>query len=77
MQEAALTEWINSPETQHLVALLRRRRASAVQTFLAGQPVDPVTQGRAAELHELEKLLASPVEKIREVFETALRENKV
>jgi hypothetical protein len=70
MSQLVLTEWLNSRETAALVAFLRRRRGAAVQTFLAGQPVDLVTQGRAAALHEIETLLSGRPEHVKQVFET-------
>lgn len=76
MQEAGLTEWLSSRETKLLLIFLRQRRVAAVQTFLAGQPVEPVAQGRAAALHELETLLVSGVDGVKRVFEIALKEQK-
>lgn len=74
MQEVALTEWLTSPETRALVLYLRQRQAAAVEKFLAAQPVEPLSQGKAAGLHEIEKLLLSPSDIIRDVFNTALRQ---
>ena len=71
-----LTEWLTSPETRVLVHYLRRRQAGTLQTFLSGQPVDPLMQGRAAALHELEQLLTQPADYVRKIFETALKEQK-
>lgn len=76
MQEVALTEWLNSRGTQLLLVALRQRRAPTMAAFLAGQPVDLVTQGRAAALHELETLLTSRPDAVRKAFETALKEHK-
>lgn len=76
MSEADLTAWLNSPETRMLAVYLRRRKAETVQTFLLGQPVDPVKQGRAAALHELEQLLASPAANVQMTFEVAIREQR-
>ena len=76
MQETTLTEWLNRPETRTLVVLLRKTKAATVQGFLAGQPVDPVMQGRAAALHDLEVLLASGADKVKSVFEQALKGDK-
>jgi len=76
MREADLTEWLNNPVTVALVAHLRQRRAGAVTTFLQGQPVDPVTQGRAAALYELHQLLTSPSDDVRKVFDNAMKENR-
>lgn len=76
MSEVVLTEWLNSRETKLLLVCLRHRRAATLRQFLAGQVVDPVTQGRAAALHELEALLTSPPEQVKQVFETASREHK-
>lgn len=76
MQEAVLTDWINSQGTQLLLVYLRRRKAETLKTFLQGQPVDPVHQGRAAALHELETLLLLPADDVKKVFEAALKEQK-
>jgi hypothetical protein len=38
--------------------------------------VDPIRQGRAAGLYELEMLLAEPASEVQKVFDTALREQK-
>lgn len=76
MQVAALTEWLNSPETRALVALLRVQRGAVMQTFLQGQPVDPVRQGRAAALHDLMAALAMPADEVKRIFETALKEQR-
>ena len=76
MQEAPLTEWVNSPETRLLVGHLRNRRAAAVRAFLAGHPVDSLTQAKAAAFHELDALLTGPVDKLREVLENVLKESK-
>ena len=69
MQEQALTEWLVSPETQALVRYLRRRKMPAVDSFLAGQAVEPVTQGRAAAFYEVERLLSKPADEVRKVLE--------
>lgn len=68
MREIALTEWLVSPETQALVSYLRRRKAGVLGTFLAGTPVDPVAQGRAAAYNELETLLTSPPEEVGKIL---------
>ena len=73
MREADLTAWLRNPETQVLLAYLHQRRAATVQLFLSGHPVDPVMQGRAAALHELEKLLTSPQDVVRQEFEKYLK----
>ena len=67
-----LTTWLHSPETQTLVRYLQHRRATAVQIFLAGNPVPPEMQGRAAALYDLEKLLTSAEDVLRREFEQAL-----
>lgn len=76
MREADLTRWLASPETKVLLAYLHQRRAETVRTFLAGAPVDPVMQGRAAALFELEGLLSSPAEQVKQQLENVLREHK-
>lgn len=76
MQGETLREWLDSRGTKLLLAYLRRRKTGAVQTFLAGQPVETLAQGRAAALHELETLLTGSPDKLKEVFETALKETK-
>lgn len=76
MRETDLTEWLVNPATKTLVAYLRRKQAVTLQRFLAAQPVDPVTQGQAAALHDLEKLLTSSSDDVRKTFETTLREHK-
>ncbi len=64
-----LTDWLHGPETQALVRYLGRRKTITIQSYLAGEPVDPVMQGRAAELHELIRLLSETAsEKVREVL---------
>jgi hypothetical protein len=50
-------EWKDSPVTAALLHYLRQRRDRAVQTYLAGNPVDPVAQGRASALDQLARLL--------------------
>ena len=72
MRIPALTEWINSPETRALVAYLRNRQAPTVHRFRLGQPVDPLAQGRAAALYEIERLLSMPSDEARQVIEKAL-----
>lgn len=74
MSEAGLTAWLDSRGTKVLLAYLRHRKTGPVRTFLAGQPVDPTSQGRVAALHELETLLTSPPDKVKEAFENALKE---
>lgn len=76
MRETDLTEWLANPATRTLVAYLRRKQAATLQRFLAGLPVDPLMQGQAAALHELEKLLTAPPDDVRKTFETTLREHK-
>ncbi len=76
MQAPALTEWLNSPGTQALRAYLRHRKNPVLSSFLAGSPVQPEAQGRAAAFHELETLLAMPSDEVGKIFETALREHK-
>ena len=76
IREAEITDWLNHPVTAALVAHLRLRRAGPVTSFLQGQPVDPVTQGRAAALYELHQLLTSPNEEVKKVFDNALKETK-
>lgn len=73
--QADLTTWLDSPETKTLVRYLGLRRAETVRTFLAGSPVDPVMQGRAAALHDLEKILTSSPEDVRQTF-SVTREKK-
>ena len=70
-----LETWLNSPETKLLVAYLHRRRAEPLNNFLAGTEVSPVTQGKAAAWHELEKLLTSPPEHAQQIFEIFTREH--
>ncbi len=74
MSEQVLTEWLSSPETQRLVRFLRAVQTGTVRTFLAGQPVDPMMQGRAAAYSDLEKLLALPADKVSEEFNRASKE---
>lgn len=74
MPALTLTEWRNSPEMAALLACLRRRKLAAVQTFLAGSPVDPVTQGRTAALHDIEELLTKPVDELRAILEAELNQ---
>jgi len=69
MQEQVLTEWLVSPETQALVHYLRRRRAPAVDSFLAGAAIPEVLQGRAAAFHEIERLLTKSADEVRKIFE--------
>ena len=71
-----LLEWLNSRETQLLRAALRQRKTEALRLFLAGQPVDPVTQGRAAGYHNIEELLAKPADEVKEILEAASKEHK-
>lgn len=74
MQEVALTEWLNSPGTKALLAYLHRRQVATLQLFLVGETVHPVRQGRVAALHELERLLTSPVDNVRKIFNDVLKE---
>lgn len=76
MREADWTEWLNNPATKALQVFLRQRRAPTVQSFLAGAPVQPVDQGRAAASYELETLLTSPANEVKQILENALREPK-
>ena len=73
--QADLTVWLDSPETKLLVAYLHQRRAGTLHQFLAGTPVEPIQQGRASAWHELEKLLTSSPEDVRQTF-NSIRENK-
>ena len=73
MQALRLTEWLNSPETRLLLVLVRQRKAKLVQGFLTGNPVDQLTQGRAAAFHDLEVLLSSSTDHVKATFETALK----
>jgi hypothetical protein len=68
MREQALTEWLNSQETQALIHYLRRRRAPIVNQFLAGMQITQMSQGRAQALYELETLFARPAEEIHAVL---------
>ena len=69
IQEAELAEWLRNPVTRALVALCRDQQRPAVQRLLAGQQVDPVTQGQASAWHKLEHLLTK---KEREVISKTL-----
>ncbi len=71
-----LLEWLNSPETQLLRAALRQRKAEVLRLFLAGQPVDPVMQGRAAGYHDIDTLLGQPVDDVKKILEEASKEKK-
>ena len=71
-----LLEWLNSRETQLLRAVLRQRKTEALRLFLAGQPVDPVTQGRAAGYHDIEVLLGQPADEVKKILEEASKEQK-
>ena len=72
-----LLEWLNSRETQMLRAVLRSRSRKTLHQFLAGQPVDPVTQGRAAGYHDIEELLGQPADDVKKILEaTASKEQK-
>lgn len=71
-----LTEWLSSPETKMLLAYLRRRQTEAVHQFLAGRPVDPLIQGKAAGHREIELLLGASPEEVAKNFAAALREQK-
>ena len=76
MQTSATTlaAWLNSPETRALRAYLHHRRQDLTDLFLAGAvPVDQLTQGKAAGLHEIANLLSKPPEQVSIVFETALK----
>ena len=74
MQTASLTEWLSSPETKALVMYLKFRQAPTVADFLQGREVQPITQGKAAGLNEVERLLRKTPEEIAEVFENATKE---
>lgn len=60
MRELALTEWLSSQETKALLSYLRRRTKTVTAAFLAGAPVDQVSQGRAAAFNEICALLELP-----------------
>lgn len=77
MQVGSLTEWLSNPATQLLLVYLHRRKAAVLQTFLQGQPVDQVAQGRAVAFHELETLLALPVDGLKQILEHAVKEQKI
>ena len=64
-----LLEWLNSRETQMLRAALRNRKTLALQHYLAGHPVDPLIQGRAAGYHDIETLLGKPADEVKQVLE--------
>lgn len=68
MQAAAWTEWLNSPETRALVAYLHRRRTPVVDSFLAGEPVPQVRQGRATAYQEIVTILTKPVDEVRTIL---------
>ena len=70
-----LLEWLNSRETQLLQAALRNRKMETLRLFLAGQPVDPVMQGRAAALHDIEQLLGLPADEVKKILEEASKEH--
>lgn len=56
------------PLAQALLYHLQARKARVVTSFLSGQPVNPVEQGRAAEVEVLIRLLqASPHDIIKEL----------
>ena len=71
-----LLEWLNSRETQMLRMALRNRKAEALRQFLAGQPVDPMTQGRAAGYHDIEELLGQSADDVKKILEIASKELK-
>lgn len=68
MQDAPLTEWINSPQTKALQDYLHRRVRAVTAIFLAGEPVSPTAQGRAAAFNEIATLLKQSPEKLREIL---------
>ena len=68
MPELPLTEWINSLPTKALQGYLHRREKAVTAMFLAGEPVNPVAQGRAAAFHEIATLLKQSPEKLREIL---------
>ena len=70
MQEQAWTEWLASPETQALMRYLHRRKAGVLGTFLAGEPVPAVQQGRGVAYHEIESLLIKPADEVRKILES-------
>lgn len=71
-----LLEWLNSRETQLLRAALRQRKTEALRLFLAGRPVDPLMQGRAAGYHDIEELLGQPADDVKKILEAASKEQK-
>lgn len=74
MPATGLTEWLHSRETQTLINYLRHRRGETVRTFLAGNPVELTSQGRAAGMYEIEKLLSGPVDGVQHAFDTITKE---
>jgi hypothetical protein len=76
VKQADLVEWLANPATARLVLYLRLKRAPTVKTFLQGNPVDPVQQGRAAAFHDIEALLTASVEDVQKAFDDAQRELK-
>lgn len=74
MQTASLAEWLNSLETRALVTYLKFRQAAPVTDFLRGVEVNPLTQGKAVGLNEIERLLHEPPEKIIAAFVNAAKE---
>jgi len=67
-----LTEWLQQPATRALLVLCQHRKAGPQATFLAGSPVDPVMQGRAAAYHHLAGLLTGPQEALQAALEEAI-----
>ena len=76
MSEMLLTEWLASHPTRQLLRCLRQRQAGTLQAFQAGNPVEPMAQGRLAALHELERLLSGPTSDVERVFEAATKDGK-
>lgn len=62
---------MDSPVTRALLVYLHQRQTPAVLRLLQGHPVDPVMQGRAAESRDLELLLRSKIDSVREALEKA------
>jgi hypothetical protein len=77
MQDAPLTEWINSPQTKALRDYLHQRARPVIAMFLAGESVPPATQGRAAAFNEIAMLLRQPPEKLREIFRSASQQSEI
>lgn len=67
-----LPEWLEHPATRALLQLCRHHKAGPQAMFLAGAPVDPVMQGRAAAFHLLAGLLTGPQEALQAVLDEAI-----